>query len=114
MKGKQTEMSIEEIDAEFKRLQKLRKTVLRKERVDGIKSVTEIVKKYDLSEKDLERAFLNSKKKNKGLVSDTKKVVPPKYRSKKGETWTGRGRPPAWILEHEATGSSREGLLIQE
>jgi len=37
--------------------------------------------------------------------------VPVKYRGQNGETWTGRGRAPAWVLAHESAGNSRESLL---
>lgn len=39
--------------------------------------------------------------------------VAPKYRSPKGETWTGRGRAPRWLIELEAQGKKRESFLIK-
>jgi DNA-binding protein H-NS len=42
-------------------------------------------------------------------------VVPAKYRSPDGtNSWSGRGKSPAWVSEYEATGKSREDLLIRE
>lgn len=40
--------------------------------------------------------------------------VSPKYRNPDNadETWTGRGRPPRWVLEAEAAGKSRADLAI--
>jgi DNA-binding protein H-NS len=40
--------------------------------------------------------------------------VAPKYRNPENadETWTGRGRPPRWVLDAEAAGKSRAELLI--
>lgn len=40
------------------------------------------------------------------------KKVEPKYRSPDGDTWTGRGRAPRWLVELEATGKKRETFLI--
>jgi DNA-binding protein H-NS len=42
-------------------------------------------------------------------------VVPAKYRSPDGKNeWSGRGKTPAWVIEYEATGKSRDDLLIRE
>lgn len=39
--------------------------------------------------------------------------VPPKYRDPaSGMTWSGRGRPPTWVLAHEESGGKRDDLLI--
>lgn len=46
-----------------------------------------------------------------GRVTGSK--VPPKYQDpESGQTWSGRGRPPAWVLAHEKKGGKREELLI--
>ncbi len=34
--------------------------------------------------------------------------IPVKYRDENGNTWTGRGKTPIWILEADKTGNSRE------
>ena len=34
--------------------------------------------------------------------------IPVKYRDENGNTWTGRGKTPIWILEAEKAGKSRE------
>ncbi len=42
------------------------------------------------------------------------KPVAPKYRNgKTGQTWSGRGKPPKWIVEAEQGGTSREKFLIK-
>ena len=35
-----------------------------------------------------------------------------KYRGPNGEEWSGRGRPPAWIVMAEADGKNRESFRI--
>jgi DNA-binding protein H-NS len=35
-------------------------------------------------------------------------VLPPKYRSPEGKTWSGRGVPPVWLREYEEAGGDRE------
>lgn len=39
--------------------------------------------------------------------------VAPKYRSPKGELWTGRGRAPRWLAALEADGKKRDSYLIK-
>jgi len=46
---------------------------------------------------------------------DKGQKFPPKYRDpKSGLTWSGRGRAPGWIVEHEAQGGKRDDLLIKK
>ena len=42
------------------------------------------------------------------------KKVAPKYRGPNGETWTGRGRKPAWVEAELAGGKTIEQLLIAQ
>lgn len=44
--------------------------------------------------------------------SDAGKSVAPKYRGPKGELWSGRGRPPRWVVELEAKGKKRADYAI--
>lgn len=39
-------------------------------------------------------------------------VVIPKYRGPNGETWSGRGRAPNWLMALEAQGQSRESFKV--
>ncbi|MEM7766480.1 MAG: H-NS histone family protein [Pseudomonadota bacterium] len=39
--------------------------------------------------------------------------VEPKYKDPEtGQTWSGRGRPPTWVLAFEQKGGKRDDLLI--
>jgi DNA-binding protein H-NS len=40
------------------------------------------------------------------------KKVPPKYRSRSGETWAGRGAKPRWLVEAMKKGRKMEDFLI--
>lgn len=42
-------------------------------------------------------------------------AIPPKYRnpSNPAETWTGRGRSPAWVKAHTEGGGTLDSLLIE-
>jgi DNA-binding protein H-NS len=39
--------------------------------------------------------------------------VPPKYRSRSGETWAGRGARPRWMVEALKKGKKMESFLIK-
>lgn len=50
----------------------------------------------------------------KAKVQKAAAKAAPKYRNPAtGETWTGRGRSPAWIKEAEEKGKSRDKFLIK-
>jgi len=40
--------------------------------------------------------------------------VPPKYRGPAGETWSGRGNAPRWLVALEADGKKRDSFLIRK
>jgi DNA-binding protein H-NS len=44
-----------------------------------------------------------------------RRAVRPKYRNEKtGETWSGRGKPPKWLVAAERSGKSRASFLIKD
>ena len=45
-------------------------------------------------------------------VSDARSKVQVKYRDPSGNTWTGRGNAPKWLVEFERNGGKREELLV--
>ena len=40
--------------------------------------------------------------------------VPPKYRSRSGETWAGRGAKPRWLVDAIKEGRKLEDFLIEK
>jgi DNA-binding protein H-NS len=42
----------------------------------------------------------------------TASSVPVKYRGSNGETWTGRGKSPAWLVEAKKQGRKQEEFKI--
>src|SRR5689334_16095027 len=63
----------------------------------GIKQLRAVVSKFKLSPADVKLALNGRGRKRSALAG---KKVPPKYRNPadKGETWTGRGRQPLWLV----------------
>ena len=51
----------------------------------------------------------------KGRISSSLKgkKVPPKYRSRSGETWAGRGAKPLWMVAALKKGKKIESFLIK-
>jgi DNA-binding protein H-NS len=46
------------------------------------------------------------------LAVKQKQGVPIKFRGPTGETWSGRGRPPGWLVALEGQGSSRAEFKV--
>jgi|SRR5215831_9209828 len=71
------------------------------------------------------RAKLQKQLERMGLVSGVRVVrgggsalkgrkVPPKYRSRSGETWAGRGAKPRWLVDAIKGGRKLEDFLIDK
>ena len=71
-------------------------------------------------EKQLERmgrtiAVVGSRRVARGGVSALKgRKVPPKYRSRSGETWAGRGAKPRWLVAAIQRGKRLDDFLIDK
>ncbi|KEH09668.1 H-NS family nucleoid-associated regulatory protein [Delftia tsuruhatensis] len=73
--------------------------VMKTEKAGALAEVRALVQQYQLTEQDV---FPARGVKSKGSTGE------PKYRNPAtGSTWTGRGKPPHWIL-----GKEREQFLI--
>lgn len=84
---------------------------LEKGATKGLRAAATIIGKYKLSLRDLSAAFALSK--GKGKRGSAGRKVPAKYADGKGNSWTGRGRPPRWLAAAEKAGRKREGFLIK-
>ena len=65
------------------------------------------------AELEKELAALTGQAKLKGKSLKGRKV-PPKYRSRSGETWAGRGVRPKWMVEALKRGKRVEDFLIDK
>jgi DNA-binding protein H-NS len=108
-----------------KAIENARKT----QRKAAIAQVRELLKLYDISVKEISfpddmQSASDNKLKTKRRTSNnkinaTKKIktkintkVEPKYRDDAGNTWTGRGKSPRWLIEAESKGHLRNEFLI--
>ena len=84
-----------------------------KQRIAELESVINDIKlkisEYNITAKDL--GFTNQSKKVKS--TEPHAPVPPKYKNKKGDTWTGRGRSSTGIKDAIASGKSIDVFLIK-
>lgn len=87
------------------------------------KEIDKAIKSYEVRKLNEARAALEEKARELGVSLEAimgmsggrkKTFVAAKYRHPENAalTWTGRGRTPKWLLEHEAQGGSRDELLI--
>jgi DNA-binding protein H-NS len=77
----------------------------------GLRAVASAIAKHGLSLTDVQRAFAMSKggRKRSPVAGRT---VAVKYKDDKGNTWTGRGRTPLWLVAAEKAGKKRQSFLI--
>lgn len=88
------------VRAQIAKLEKQAETLRRQELKNVIAQVREMVAQYGLSAADLGLAGARRGKAKAGKAARRASAGVAKYRDpKSGQTWTGHGRPPAWIAE---------------
>lgn len=76
-----------------------------------LRAVAAVISKHGLSLSEVQRAFGMSKGGSKRRTSGGRPVA-VKYKDEKGNTWTGRGRSPLWLVAAEKAGKKRESFLV--
>jgi len=108
------------IEKEISKLQKQAAILQSKRRKPVIASIIKSMREYDITSEDIAAAYSTrpgrgGKRKAAGSPAGAgaKRSVAPKYRHPKtGETWSGRGKAPRWLMAAEADGASRASFLI--
>jgi DNA-binding protein H-NS len=91
-----------QLTAQLEKLHKEVAVAREKEIEQAIADIKQKIVEYGITAEEL--GFLSKRSTPK------KAPLPPKYRNPKtGETWSGRGRSPAWLA-----GKNRERFLISE
>jgi DNA-binding protein H-NS len=104
--------SLSAIRAQIRALEKRAKTI--ESKVD--KRITELVKlisRHSLTLADWKQAVSLGRGGKRGPSPRAGKPVPVKYADDKGNKWTGRGRPPLWLVAAEKAGRKRESFLVK-
>jgi DNA-binding protein H-NS len=87
--------------------------------VEALMSLRDQVEKRLLelrAELEKELAALDGRSKGRAIrISSSLKgrKVPPKYRSRSGDTWAGRGARPRWLVEALKKGKKLDDFLIK-
>ena len=97
------------IHAQIRMLEKQAKK-LEMSATKGLRAAAKLIAKHRLSMSDLKEAFSLSRGKNKRKAAISKVAV--KYTDGNGNTWTGRGRTPLWLVAAEKAGKKREAFLV--
>jgi len=109
------------IEKEINRLRKQSEALQVKNRKPIIQSIVKSMKEYGISINELSAVLnKNSRTKERPVsVAKAKKIssargpVAIKFRHPETQaTWTGRGKPPRWVSDAEATGTPRSQFLI--
>ena len=77
----------------------------------GLRAVAAAIAKHGLSRSEVQQAFGMTKggRKRSPVAG---RAVAIKYKDDKGNTWTGRGRTPLWLVAAEKAGKKRQSFLI--
>jgi DNA-binding protein H-NS len=78
-----------------------------------ITALMKLISRHSLSLADWKQAISLGKTGKRAGSSRVGKRVPVKYADDKGNKWTGRGRPPLWLVAAEKAGKKRETFLIK-
>lgn len=109
------------IQKEIEKLRKQAQSLQSKRRKPVIQSIVRSMKEYDITIEEVTAALgkapakvKSSTPKAKPAAAGARKSVPAKYRNPTtGDTWTGRGKAPRWVVDAEASGQSRDQFLIK-
>ena len=127
----------QKILAQIEKLQAKAEKAKAKEREEVLVTIVQNMIHYDISVTDVEKAVGAIRRENENAVDSTNQLTSSlfskslfarnqgkrqsrrkaevKYRdSKTGNTWTGRGKLPAWLREAEKSGQSRDLFLVRK
>jgi len=111
-KSKELQQKIDEAEAAVNELRKQLDAERKGERTQAIATIRELIKTHDLTASDLGFSGKGPAKKATA-TSDKRNTVAPKYQDPdSGKTWTGRGKSPAWLSAHLASGRDKQEFLI--
>jgi DNA-binding protein H-NS len=105
----------QKIEKEIVKLQKRADALRAKRRQPVITSIVRSMREYDITPEEIAAALNKKSTKTSGRsnASATRRPVPVKYKHPQtGESWTGRGKAPRWIVKAEAEGKQRADFLV--
>ena len=113
---------VDAVDLEQMNVSELRRLIAKAQALEGKKIEEEKSKLLSILERDARKLgyVVNVEWRPRPLPKHLAKVlkktrgkVTTKYRGPNGEEWGGRGRPPKWLMTHEAEGRKRDEFRIE-
>ena len=99
-------VSQKSLEAELARLQKrIRKAQLARQKV--VRSIAKQIENHGISLSELRQAM-----NGRSVKTRRQSKVAVKYRDDQGNSWTGRGRPPRWLVAAEKAGKKRQHFAV--
>lgn len=108
--------ALEKINAKIAKLQAQRNRIRSTRRIGEIKSIVRAMVELTITPADILAAYHAGAKakKQQGTAERPRRIVQPKYRHPQtGDTWSGRGKAPRWLVGEENAGTSREHFRIE-
>ncbi|MGE3923118.1 MAG: H-NS family nucleoid-associated regulatory protein [Lautropia sp.] len=98
--------SLEQINQQIEGLRKMAATLRAREIRPEIARIRKVIAKYGLTPADLfgETGGRRAEKAASPRPSRARVGAEVKYRDPDGNTWSGRGRPPRWVVAARAAG----------
>jgi DNA-binding protein H-NS len=93
-----------ELKKQAEKLQEQAEEARKKEMVDAVEKVRQIMSDYNLTMRDVFGSATPSTK--------TRAKVAVKYRGPAGQEWSGRGRKPLWLAQALAEGKTIESFSV--
>jgi DNA-binding protein H-NS len=117
--------SLAQIKRQIAKLQHEAESIETKERTDVIKRIREAIAHYSLSSDELFTAPAKRTRSRKAVPAKARsgsrpsarsaskgRKVAPKYRDTSGNTWTGRGSKPRWLVAALAEGKTLDQFAL--
>ena len=106
-----------DIQAQIEKLQKQADEIKTREFDRTVKEILSKMQAFGITLKDLQQAMAKPRKlRGKPKVASTKKAVikvAAKYRGPNGETWSGRGLMPRWLMMLVEQGGKKEDFAVK-
>lgn len=121
--AKRKARTLEQIQADIKRLEQEAKAVRAAEIAEVVSKMNAAIEHYGLTAADLGLASKAGRKAGKGEIAPApkgrkkgaaaKSLRPVKYRDEAGNAWVGHGKRPRWFVDALAAGKTAEELLVK-
>jgi DNA-binding protein H-NS len=113
MSNSNEELNLTAIQAQIKELQSRAEEIITSQKQTVIESIRKLMTDYKLTLDEISPEVETTKAGRKvGTPKD--KQAPAKYRGPNGESWSGRGLKPRWLVAEINAGKTKEDFLIEK